>query len=350
MTPRAEPIHFAVPGPVDQPTGGYRYDAAIICALRALGRDVTLHELAGRFPLADDRARDAARRCLAASGTAILLIDGLALPAFADLLGDARARVIALVHHPLALETGLPPAQRRLLDALESRLARATRGVIVTSAATIPDIRAWGVARERIAVVTPAVAAARIGARRARDSLRLLCVASLTPRKGHRTLLAALARLRDRRWRLDCIGPAHFDSREAGRIRATIALRRLARRVCLRGALPPPRVMRAYAAADLFVLPSFLEGYGMAFAEAIASGVPVLGGRAGAVPTTVPSRAGELVRPGDARALARALARLLARPDRRRRLRRGAIAAARDFPDWRRQALAFAAATDALAR
>ena len=335
-------FHFACPGALDQPTGGYRYDWAIVNGLRAAGQEIVVHELRGRFPRPDEAARDAARNCLAAAHDAPLVIDGLALPAFASLMPAADRRIVALIHHPLALETGLGAEDRQFFAALEPRLICASNGVIVTSPATITAIRAMGVAPASIAVVMPAVTRAAIAVRRARAKLHLLSVASLTPRKAHRSLLAALARLRHRAWRLTCIGPTDLDRAEAGRIRAAVRLRGLNGRVRFTGALPAARVQAAYAHADLFVLASYYEGYGMAFAEAIASGVPVIGGRAGAVPTTVPRSAGILVRPGDVAALARALDRLLTRPDARAKLRRGAVARARGFPDWDNQARLFA--------
>jgi glycosyltransferase involved in cell wall biosynthesis len=342
---QADPtLHFACPGPIDQPTGGYRYDAAILRELRVAGRGVTLHELPGRFPLADDVARAAARRCLAAAAGATLVIDGLALPAFEGLLPDPATRTVALIHHPLALETGIGVAERRHFAAVEPALAQACVGVIVTSPATVGSMLDMGIAQARVAVVEPAVARGVVRRRAAGPRLQLLCVASLTPRKAHRVLIAALGRLRGLDWRLTAIGPQHFDRREAGRIALAVASRGLRGRVRLAGTRPPEAVRGAYARADLFVLPSLHEGYGMAFAEAIASGLPVVGARAGAVPVTVPRRAGILVRPADAPALARALRRLFERGDARRNLRRGAVAAARGFPDWRRQAAAFDAA------
>jgi glycosyltransferase involved in cell wall biosynthesis len=343
-------LHFACPGPIGQPTGGYRYDAEILRGLRAAGREVVLHELAGCFPDADHAALRAARACATAARGAVLAIDGLALPGFAGSLPVAETTVIALIHHPLALETGIPAAQRRRFAALEPELVRACAGVIVTSPATVPAIRAMGVAAERIRVVVPAVA--RNGAvswRRNAGRARLLCVASLTPRKGHRVLLAALARLRALDWRIDLVGPRHYDRREAGRIATAIGTRGLRGRVRLAGAVPAARVAAAYRGADLFVLPSFHEGYGMAFAEAIAAGLPVVGARAGAVPSTVPSRAGVLVPPGNSAMLARALHPLVASRAARARFARGALLHARALPDWPAQARRFAAAIDALA-
>ena len=343
-------LHFACPGSIGQPTGGYRYDAEILRGMQAGGRDIVLHELAGRFPEADRAATDAARACVAAARGAVLAIDGLALPGFAGALPARETTVIALIHHPLALETGIPAPLRRRFAALEPELVRACAGVIVTSPATVPAIRAMGVAAERIRVVVPAVG--RSGAaswRRNAGRARLLCVASLTPRKGHRVLLAALARLRALAWRIDLVGPRQYDRREAGRIATAIGARGLRGRVRLTGAVSAARIAAAYRAADLFVLPSFHEGYGMAFAEAIAAGLPVVGARAGAVPSTVPPRAGVLVRPGDPASLARALRPLVASRAARARLARGARLHGRSLPDWSAQARRFAAAIDGLA-
>jgi glycosyltransferase involved in cell wall biosynthesis len=93
-------------------------------------------------------------------------------------------------------------------------------------------------------------------------------------------------------------------------------------------------VSAEYARASLFVLPSYLEGYGMALAEAIAHGLPVVSTTAGAIPDTVPATASRLVPPGDVDALANALAELIRDEKARRALERGARAAAAAVPTW----------------
>ncbi len=104
--------------------------------------------------------------------------------------------------------------------------------------------------------------------------------------------------------------------------------RKLSDRVAVLGAVSPERVAELYAGADLFTLASRFEGYGMAFSEAIAHGLPVIGTTAGAIPETVPDGAGVLVVPDDVAALATALRRAIENPDERRRMAASARAAA----------------------
>ena len=116
------------------------------------------------------------------------------------------------------------------------------------------------------------------------------------------------------------------------------------------GAVPPERLAELYAGADLFVLASRFEGYGMAYAEAIAHGLPVIGTTAGAIPETVPAGAGVLVAPDDvARACARA-----APADRRSRTSGASDLAARArgarrLPTWQDSAQLFSRALEAVA-
>lgn len=123
-------MHFIVPGPLDQITGGYLFDRRVVEGLRAMGRDVEVVELPGRFPDADDRAREALGAVLARlpSG-ARAVADGLALDAFEPFLPRAaeRLRLVAFVHHPLALETGIGAEEARRYAALRARASAVIR-------------------------------------------------------------------------------------------------------------------------------------------------------------------------------------------------------------------------------
>jgi glycosyltransferase involved in cell wall biosynthesis len=115
------------------------------------------------------------------------------------------------------------------------------------------------------------------------------------------------------------------------------------------GAQPDARIAALYAGADLFVLASRFEGYGMAYAEAIAHGLPIIGTTGGATIDTVPAEAGVLVEPDDVNALARALRLMIENTDERRWFATGARAAAERLPTWPDSARLFAGVIEAVA-
>jgi glycosyltransferase involved in cell wall biosynthesis len=346
---------FAVPGDLSTPTGGYAYDRRMIAELRRLGWQVDAIDLGDGFPhpmaqtkiMAQTRLTDAPAGCP-------IVVDGLAFGALPEAAHALRERnpLVALVHHPLALETGLSPADAQMLRDSERAALAAAHGVVVTSPSTAKLLRdGYGVAAGRITVARPGTDhAGATAAAGSRDGIvRLISVGSLVPRKGFDVLIAALARLADRPWRLAVAGDRTRDPAAAARLTADIARNRLGDRIDLLGALPQDRIAALYAGADLFVLASRHEGYGMAFAEAIAHGLPVVGTTAGAIPDTVPPEAGVLVAPDDVEALAGALRTLIDNPDERRRLGAAAHAAAQRLPTWRDSANLLAGAIEAVA-
>jgi glycosyltransferase involved in cell wall biosynthesis len=344
------PVHLVVPGSLDQRTGGYIYDRRIADGLRTLGRTVVVHELQGTFPVADETARRAAARAIEdMNGAGLPLIDGLALPAFDHLASRLPQRWVALIHHPLALETGLSADEASRLAALERRLLARAERIIVTSPQTRRDLEAYEVSPDRVGIVLPGTERAPLARGSGGPGCAMLCIASLTPRKGHLVLLEALGRLLNLDWRLTCVGSAERDPACADAIREAIRALGLARRVQLVGERDEAALGPFYDAADLFVLASHHEGFGMVLADALARGLPIVSTTAGAIPETVPSRAGLLVPPGDWEALAGALARAIAEPELRARLAEGAQKAREHLPRWAQAARAFAAELDRVA-
>ncbi|MGE0312400.1 MAG: glycosyltransferase [Lautropia sp.] len=348
------PAVFCYPGDIDTPTGGYRYDRRILqgCAgFRALS-------LPGAYPFPDAAAIAAAGRALAAiPDRTVVVVDGLALGVLPQVVARERERLalVALVHHPLHLETGLDDAAREWLAAAERQALASVRRVVVTSAHTVGDVVALGVASERIVVIEPGtdrpvlrghelevVPDPEADPEAADAPLRLLCVASVVPRKGYTTLLDALARVdRDgaaRRWRLRCVGSL---TRDAAHAQAVLAkARAFGASIEFVGERDEATLAACYERADAFVLASHHEGFGMALAEAIAHGLPIVATRAGAIPATVgdgePDCPALLVAPGDAEALAAALGRLMREPGERRRLARAAVSRRATLPTWQR--------------
>jgi glycosyltransferase involved in cell wall biosynthesis len=344
---------FVIPGDLATPTGGYAYDRRMIAELASLGWRAEVLDIGSEFPRpsADTRARAHARLASVPPGRCIV-IDGLALGVLPEAAAALQAThgLIALVHHPLALETGLSAAEADSLWASERAALAAVRHVIVTGKATarllVDD---YAVPPEQITVVEPGVDAVAKSHGRLADTVSLLSVGALVPRKGYDVLLAALAHVRDLPWRLTIVGARDRCPRTAAELEAAIASLNLASRVTLASVVSSERLAALYAAADVFVLPSRFEGYGMAFTEALAHGVPVIGTTAGAIPDTVPPGTGILVPPDDVAALATALRRLIADSEERQRLAAAAGAAAARLPTWPQSAKLFSQVLEAAA-
>ncbi len=342
-------LSFVLPGDLATRTGGYGYDREIIAGLRDLGWQVDVHALDASFPFPSATALDAARATLASiPDDRLVIVDGLAFGAMPD-IAEAEARrlrLVGLVHHPLALETGLSPAQADALRTAERRALATTRAVIVTSAATRSTLRDYAVPAEHVTVVEPGTATAPVASGSGSRELKLLCVASLTARKGHDLLFAALAGLKAFEWRLDCIGGAMGDERMFVSLREQVRSHGLLNRVTFAGEGDDAMVARAYEAADLFVLPTRYEGYGMVVAEALARGLPVVSTRTGAIAELVGEHAGLIVLPDDLTTLRVALRRFFADAGLRASLRQGALAVRSRLPQWQDSARKVASVLD----
>jgi glycosyltransferase involved in cell wall biosynthesis len=346
-------VAFAVPGELAIPTGGYAYDRRMITELERLGWKVDIVNLGDGFPRpGQEQRRTAQERLLSLVAGCPIVIDGLAygvLPEVALQLCP-RHPLIALVHHPLALESGLSAAQADEFRASERAALTAARRVVVTSATTARLLAAdYGVPAHHIVVACPGNDPA-LAARGSNDGIvRLLAVGAVVQRKAFDVLIAALATLPDLPWRLTIAGDRSRDPKAAAQLDADIARFELDGRVAVLGAVSSEHLAELYASADLFALASRFEGYGMAYAEAIAHGLPVLGTTAGAIPDTVPVGAGVLVAPDDAGALALALRRVIENPDERRRMAASAREAAQRLPAWQDSAKIFSAVLEAVA-
>jgi glycosyltransferase involved in cell wall biosynthesis len=344
-------VVFAVPGDLATPTGGYVYDRRIIAELPALGWQVEPLDIGDGFPRPSADVRGKACAMLAAVAQRCpVVVDGLAFGVLPDAAPAIAAQhpLVALVHHPLALETGLSEREAAVLRTSErSALSHAHR-VIATSEATARLLVSdFGVPQARLTVVRPGTDRVAVKPRAPGDVVNLLAVGAIVPRKGYDVLVAALAMLKDLPWRLVIAGDRGRSPEAAAQVEGDIARHGLTARIEILGAVAPEQLSEHYAAADLFVLPSRHEGYGMAYTEAIAHGVPVLATRAGAIEDTVPAQAGVLVPPDDVGALASVLRRLIETPAERGRLAAGARAAS--FPTWRESAAIFAQVLDGIA-
>jgi glycosyltransferase involved in cell wall biosynthesis len=341
-------LRFAVPGDLETRTGGYVYDRRLLAELLRIGWSVELLAWGDSFPFPNATDLAAAARSLAgAPDGSLVLIDGLAYGALAAAATAeaGRLKLVALVHHPLARETGLTSAQRASLVASESTALRAARAVICTSRTTASTLVAdYGIPSSRITVALPgtdAVPGGRAVPRGNDGVVRLLSVGTVTPRKGHDVLVEALARIAELRWSCTIVGSLDRAPEMVALVRQRIAAHRLDDRIALIGEVAD--LTDLYGRSDVFVLPSRYEGYGMAFAEALQQGLPVIGTATGAIPEVVPASAGILVAADDPAALAAAIGQLVSDPGARHRFAAGAALSAGSLPRWEETARLVAA-------
>lgn len=335
---------FAYPGDLETRTGGYGYDRRVIAALGDLGWNVEPISLGEGFPNPDPEQLDQAGRMLSQRpDDSLVLIDGLAFGVMDEWASREakRLKIMALVHHPLALETGLDSDRQAAVAAREKAALAQTRGVIVTSHATAAELATnYAVPAERIAVAVPGMDPAPLAVGSGSGPPLILSIGTLTRRKGHDVLIASLEKLRDLPWTCRIVGSKTLDPGVASEIEQQVARSGLHDRIELAGQIDDTR--SEFAKADIFALASRYEGYGMVFAEALAQGLPIVGCAAGAVPDVVPESAGFLVPPDDPEAFAAALRRLLEEPDTRMSMADAAAIAGSRLPSWRDTAVTIA--------
>ncbi|HEY7231060.1 MAG TPA: glycosyltransferase family 4 protein [Pseudolabrys sp.] len=346
-------LAFAVPGDLSTATGGYAYDRRMIAELEALGWTVERINLGENFPWPDKDTRSAAEaRLLIVPEGCPIVVDGLALGALPEAARRLRANhlLIALVHHPLALETGLTPAQTDILRASERAALTSAKHVVVTSQSTANCLSTdYGVPADKITVARPGNDIVPSAPGSNDGIVRVLSVGALVPRKGFDVLVAAFATLADLPWRLTIVGDRGRDPKTAAQLEAEIVRLGLENRVTVTGEVTSQRLGELYAGSDVFALASRFEGYGMAYSEAVAHGLPVVGTRAGAIADTIPPAAALLVAPDDVPALAKALRQVIANADERRHLAAAARMAVRNVPTWQESAQILSRALEALA-
>lgn len=322
MTPSARRIALVVPGPLSTRSGGYEYDRRIAAGLRGRGWTVDVYETADLAPIPE--------------GT-LTLVDGLALGRIPEQAErhSRRLLLVALVHLPLADAVGLAREDMERLHLSERRALAACAFSIVTGATTAAALATrYGVPSDRIAVIEPGTDAAPLARGSNTESVHLVCVAALTQGKGHELLVDALATVRMRQWTLTCAGSLERDAETVARVRARLAAAGLEQQVSLAGELETGALAALYDSADLFVLATLHETYGMAVAEALARGLPVVSTMTGAIPGLVGQDAGLLAPTGDVEALAAALDLAIGDAALRGRLAAGARRVRDRLPTW----------------
>jgi glycosyltransferase involved in cell wall biosynthesis len=336
-------VHVVVPEGIDDPTrpsGGNTYDRRVCLGLVALGWEVREYAVRGPWPSPDARDHTGLADVIARiPDHAKVLVDGLVGSTARDVLvpASSRLRLVVLVHVPF----GDAPPGHLVPD------ARSREGAVLSAAAAVVTTSEW--TRQRLLglyalpaaavhVAPPGVELAAI-ASGTPDGDQLLCVAAVAPHKGQEVLIAALASLGERPWRCACVGTLDRDPPYVEQLRRQVATAGLGQQICFTGALTGVDLDRAYDAADVLVLASHGESYGMVVTEALAHGLPVVATDVGGLPealgrTSRGHRPGLLVPAGDPPALAAALRSWLDDAELRQRLRGAAVERRATLSGW----------------
>jgi glycosyltransferase involved in cell wall biosynthesis len=333
-------VHVVVPDGIDdpaRPSGGNAYDRRVCRALEEIGWPVHVHPVPGSWPRPDSAAYAALADVVQGIPDGCLtLLDGLVASTAPEVLVPqaTRLRLVPLVHMPLGQDKG-------------DSAARAREGAVLSAAASVVTTSPWGrrllldlysLPDDRVHVAEPGVDAAPLSPGTTTGEA-LLCVATVIPGKGHDVLLDALATMTDLSWDCLCVGSLDRDPAFAASLRRRISEDELGDRVRFAGPRVEADLERSYASADLLVLPSRAETYGMVVTEALARGLPVVATDVGGVAEALGHggrgiRPGLLVPPGDPAALAEALRAWLSDAEVRRNWRRAARERRASLSEW----------------
>lgn len=319
-------VHVVVPDALDdheRVSGGNVYDRRVIDGLRGAGWSVIVHPV-------DAALRGADAAFAAIPDAALAMIDGLIAVSFPEAIerASARVRMIVLAHMVAGtVDESWADGEARVLAAVDH--------VVATSGWTRDElVRRRLVAPGDVTVAMPGSDPAPIS-RGSREGMELLFVGAVSWHKGVDVLVDALGSLPPRtRWRCTIAGSRTADPGFARAIEQQASDRGIADRLAMDGVLSGSALAAAYRRADVLVAPSRAEGYGMAIADAVSRGIPVVASDVGGIPATVARGAALLVAPGDAEALRGALTRWMTDPALRARLRRNAASARGRVPRW----------------
>jgi len=319
-------VGLVIPGSLDTVSGGYLYDRMLVRYLEACGDRVTVFSLpvTGYARQLVQNSGGARYEQLCTTSVDVLLQDELAHPALFWLNRRLRLRravpLVGIVHHLRSSERH-PAPLRPLYRRVERAYLRTLDGFVYNSRTTRQAVAALAGQQKPGVIAYPAanqwqseLSEDEIRVRAlAPGPLRLLFVGNVIPRKGLDLLLDALPRLPPAAWRLDVVGDLTVAPAYARRLQERVQQQGLDGHIGFHGRLPDSALAERFLHSHLLAMPSRYEGFGIAYLEGMAYGLPAVAGSGGAAHELVaPGETGFLVGPGDAARLATHLAALAA--------------------------------------
>jgi len=340
---------FAIPGDINNQTGGYIYDRRLMQELKAQGLVIDHLRLGDSFPNPTDTdMASASKELLGLPVQSAVIIDGLALGVLdPEIIASMQVPFLALVHHPLAHESGLTEQRRDYLFETERKNLSFAAQVVVTSPHTKDLLVSnYQVPAAKITVVPPGIDHFVVETRKANPPL-VLSVGIQVFRKGHDVFLEALSKILDLDWQAVVVGKA-LDPEYAADLQRLVAKSQLEGRVSFTGQISDAELAKLYGEASVFALATRYEGFGMVFGEAMLNGLPIISCRTGAVPETVASGAGVFCEPDDPAGFAMLLRELLTNSGLMEQMSKASAKAGAELPSWEQVAKRFGQVLDNL--
>ncbi|MGM7776813.1 glycosyltransferase family 4 protein [Arthrobacter sp. KNU-44] len=260
-------IRMILPANVRHRSGGNIYNARLAEALQGLGAEVSVCKLDGGWPSGSAADRRSFAAALAGEGQAIYIVDGLiasGAPTEIETATAAGRRVWVLLH--------MPPSGE---DLLETRALCAATGLLCTGSRTAEAARSLGLGNVHLAI--PGVdRPTRTGPRSAAAAPHFIMVGALLPNKDQILFVDALARIKELAWTAALVGSTKADPSYAAAVQERILRNGLEKRVETTDELSGPALEEQWNRADLSMLISHSESFGMVVQESLAYGIPVV--------------------------------------------------------------------------
>lgn len=337
-------ITLLAPEPGRTYSGGYLYNERVSAA--AGPHRITYRNIPSPYPF-PGRLQE-----LGIEPGSTLLLDSLFFHDPEWTVGVVRKReapVALLVHYLPSLDPTLSAEKAKEFRQAEAACIDACDGIVTTSDYMRTQIRRIFDTSVPLCIARPGLEAAipdrdyRLRGRFSIDQVQwkdsrveLLTVSNWTPAKNHRFLLKVLKEVENLRWRWRIFGAPSEQGDIEELFLHNAGQLQLESRIEIGPQINPARVREEMRDADIFLFPSLFESYGMAAAEALGAGLPLIAHRTGGLPEVVGnSKAAVLCSPGHTGQWVRELRKLLRSPARRVRMHRAALSMASTLPDWK---------------
>jgi glycosyltransferase involved in cell wall biosynthesis len=331
-------VGLVIYGSLEGLSGGYLYDRKLVDHLRTAGDTVEIISLSSRNYLAH-LADNLDFRL--PPGLDILVEDELAHPSLLTAnIQQHPYPVISLVHNLHSSEFRFH-WQRASYARIEKYYLNSVDGFIFNSTATRDSVHKLAADHKPFVVATPggnrlgALTADRARARAFEGGpLRLLFLANVIPLKGLHVLLEAIS-CRPAAYVLDIVGSLRVNRAYVHKMQKVMRAKGLSSMVHFHENLDGAALIEKIENAQVLVLPSFYEGFGIAILEGMAFGLPAISTMAGAIPQLITDgENGFLILAGDSDKLAQRLTQLASDRALLCRLSLGALSRFHAQPTW----------------